>query len=259
MRPPRLLLADLPDADWLGSGGGLRVRPIACALPDWLTPEPLQGAPLLSPVHFELGSERIHLRRLTADLPDADEMGALADSLQPLGLRLERLEGEVWRVVEGAPGALRAVALPAMEGRSIGPLMPEPRIWHGLMNEIQMRWHDHPVNRVREAEGRLPVNAAWPWARPSADDSEGLVSDDPVVCWLAGSARATDGPLPALRQGGGLLVPAAGSAEAWLQALLEALHDGRIPGLWLVEHAGRGLALRRRRRLFGAWPWRRRR
>ncbi len=259
MKPPRLLLDDLPDADWLAAGWGLSVAPIEHPLPSWLRPEPMDGPPLLSPVHFVLGTERIHLRRLSADQPDADEMEALAGALQPLGLWLEPLQAEVWRLTEGAPGPLRAVPLPAMEGRSIGPLMPEPRAWHGLMNEIQMCWHDHPVNRAREAAGRLPVNAAWPWPRPQAAEVPALASDDALVCWLAGTAEVPGGPLPALARGAGWLVPAAASAEHWLQTLLAALGEGRLPALWLIDRDGRGLALHRRRRLFRLWPWRRRR
>jgi hypothetical protein len=33
--------------------------------------------------------------------------------------------------------------------------------WRQLQNEIQMIWHDHPVNEARIARGELPVNSVW--------------------------------------------------------------------------------------------------
>ena len=33
--------------------------------------------------------------------------------------------------------------------------------WRQLQNEIQMIWHDHPVNQEREAKGQLSVNSVW--------------------------------------------------------------------------------------------------
>jgi len=79
--------------------------------------------------------------------------------------------------------------------------MPQPRNWHALMNEIQMLWHDHPVNRAREADGLPVVNAAWPWPRPQQAPLPRIASDDALVCWLAGSTPVRDGPLPALNRG----------------------------------------------------------
>jgi hypothetical protein len=35
------------------------------------------------------------------------------------------------------------------------------RPWMKLQNEIQMAWHEHPVNEAREGRRQLPVNAVW--------------------------------------------------------------------------------------------------
>lgn len=35
------------------------------------------------------------------------------------------------------------------------------RPWRRLVNELQMLWFDHPVNRAREARGLRPVNSLW--------------------------------------------------------------------------------------------------
>jgi len=33
--------------------------------------------------------------------------------------------------------------------------------WRQLQNEIQMIWHDHPVNEARQAKGQLSINSVW--------------------------------------------------------------------------------------------------
>lgn len=53
-------------------------------------------------------------------------------------------------------------------GRNIDTWLPQdtniPRIarkWRQIQNEIQMIWHDHPVNLERISRGELPVNSIW--------------------------------------------------------------------------------------------------
>jgi hypothetical protein len=33
--------------------------------------------------------------------------------------------------------------------------------WRQMQNEIQMIWHDHPVNAARMERGELPINSVW--------------------------------------------------------------------------------------------------
>jgi hypothetical protein len=35
------------------------------------------------------------------------------------------------------------------------------REWRRLLNEIQMVWHDHPVNLARAERGEMPINSLW--------------------------------------------------------------------------------------------------
>jgi hypothetical protein len=49
-------------------------------------------------------------------------------------------------------------------GRNIDMWMPsgtKGKLWRQLHNEIQMLWHEHPVNLARLNRGQLPVNALW--------------------------------------------------------------------------------------------------
>tara|TARA_Y100001936_G_scaffold249272_1_gene299196 strand:- start:25836 stop:26912 length:1077 start_codon:yes stop_codon:yes gene_type:complete len=43
------------------------------------------------------------------------------------------------------------------------PYGPEEMFWKGILNEIQMLLHEHPLNQVREARGDLPLNGIWFW------------------------------------------------------------------------------------------------
>jgi hypothetical protein len=35
------------------------------------------------------------------------------------------------------------------------------REWRRLLNEIQMVWHEHPVNLARAERGEVPINSLW--------------------------------------------------------------------------------------------------
>jgi hypothetical protein len=53
-------------------------------------------------------------------------------------------------------------------GRNIDIWMPKDTLikgvakqWRQIQNEIQMIWHDHPVNESRVNRGELPINSIW--------------------------------------------------------------------------------------------------
>jgi hypothetical protein len=78
-------------------------------------------------------------------------------------------------------------------GRDIDACLPaghEARDWHRCMNEVQMLFHDQPVNRAREARGRPLINSLWLWGggRPltaMANDWQHVWCADPVMKGLA--------------------------------------------------------------------------
>jgi len=69
-----------------------------------------------------------------------------------------------WRL-RVPPGYSPRCASPALVSiTSVNEWWPqdlEARPWRRLVNELQMLWFDHPVNREREAEGLLPINSLW--------------------------------------------------------------------------------------------------
>ena len=130
-------------------------------------------------------------------------------------------------------------------GRSGGELRPGTP-GEGLLNEIQMLLHAHPVNEAREARGELPINSLWLWGAGPAPASaasswQSVTADDPVALGLARAAKSHGRTLPVsasawlerLPEDGRhlLLLDAAAVAaleQAWFAPLLAALRSGRV-------------------------------
>lgn len=62
-------------------------------------------------------------------------------------------------------------------GRNIDAWIPKDtdtpglaRKWRQIQNEIQMIWHDHPVNIERQSRGQLPINSIWLYGIGSLED-----------------------------------------------------------------------------------------
>jgi hypothetical protein len=61
---------------------------------------------------------------------------------------------------------LRTHPLTRVMGRDVQPFLPQGADglkWHGLLNELQMLLHGHPLNADLEEQGVLPVNSVWLW------------------------------------------------------------------------------------------------
>jgi hypothetical protein len=156
----------------------------------------------------------------------------------------------------------------------------------GLLNELQMLLHQHPVNEQREEQGRPTINSLWFWGNgeaPPAFESpfSRVWSTDPIA---RGLARLSDTPQEEVPQDAIQWLADAGTEstslvhwdpihqaqtladpEAWSEALqrleqdwliplTEALKDGRFAGLTLV--GGDGHEYRVTRRGLRRW-WRR--
>jgi len=127
-----------------------------------------QGWGLLTPTHWQAGSEQIVLLDPAQLHLDEDESRALLQALRSL------FEPEGWTLHWGAPlrwyathGSLAELATASLErviGRAIDPWLPDRlagRSVRRLQSEAQMLLHTHPINAAREARGELPVNSFW--------------------------------------------------------------------------------------------------
>ena len=180
----------LPLAAWAAQADGL---PVAA---DGL------GWGLLTPTHWQVGSEQILLLDPAQLHLDEDESRALWQALRGL------FEPEGWSLHWGAPlrwyaahpslAELATASLERVVGRPIDQWLPDRqagRTLRRLQSEAQMLLHTHPVNAAREARGELPVNSFWlsgtGRTQLDADASrEPLVDDRLRGPWLAGDWAA---------------------------------------------------------------------
>lgn len=142
-------------------------------------------------VHLALGADQANL--LDPSMMDlrADESAALLDTARPLfedtGFAVEALSPQRWRL--RLPAGLRPqTASPtAVAGQRLNEWWrqdTETRPWRRLLNEIQMAWHEHPVNDARAERGLPPVNALWlygggtPWTVAPAGPERVLTALD---------------------------------------------------------------------------------
>ena len=176
------------------------------------------------PAHLKLNHAALVLVPAVAFGVPAAEAQALTETLNRHfsgELVFHPLSGERWCVrIENIPCAgLRTKAPVEVAGRDINRHLPSGEgamRWHGLLNEIQMLLHEHPVNEAREARGEPAVNSVWLWGagtmpREVTAPYQSVTTDDPLALGFAQAAGLRHRTLP----------PTAGE---WLNRLPE---DGR--------------------------------
>jgi len=95
-----------------------------------------------------------------------------------------------------APG-ITTTALSQVAGQDINAFLPqgsEAADWHRLLNEVQMLFHDHPVNVAREQHGEPAINSLWFWGGGVSPErlqcqAIRIASDHPLVKGLALQAK----------------------------------------------------------------------
>ncbi|MGA7965437.1 MAG: hypothetical protein WCB49_06065 [Gammaproteobacteria bacterium] len=131
------------------------------ASPSWFLAEPVMLTP---------DRDRLLLRRLGEEELSPNEARALIETVHghfpETELQLERaVDGHWYARLEGVdarPGfAVEAVAGAVIEATPevFGVSAAGVRV----LNELQMLWYEHSVNRARKEAGRLQANALWVW------------------------------------------------------------------------------------------------
>jgi hypothetical protein len=158
--------------------------------------EPAGAWACLQPVHIHAARDHLVLMHPDQLAIRADEAAALRaaidDLLAEAGIPLDAPHPARWYVPEGVFGDLVATTPVRATGRNIDIWMQagaRAREWRRLQNEIQMTWHDHPVNAARETEGKLPINSVWLHgggaAAPVARLADIVLAEDPFLAGLA--------------------------------------------------------------------------
>jgi len=281
-------LRSLPQERWLAGRAGLDTRrvptapfmrladlrqratdgPPATALAEEGAQED-QGWACLQPVHIH--AARDHLVLMHPDQVDIrpDESAALRAAIDGLlresGIALDAPHPARWYAAEDTFGELESTTPVRATGRNIDIWLQagaRARDWRRLQNEIQMTWHDHPVNQAREAEGRLPVNSVWLHGGGKLSLvnrlADVVLTDDPFLAGLALAGDSLLDPRPARFEdiataGGHVMAMLDSATEAhiaqdwglwlermhtldadWFAPVLAALADGRVMGVTLV-------------------------
>lgn len=156
---------------------------------------------VITPVHLHAGLDHLVLQppaSLAVTHEEADALISRANEfLSEDNISLALVSPDCWllRTPDTLDVDLCDHALAV--GRNIAAYLPDgpnARQLRALVNELQMLWHDHPVNLARD-EAQLPrINALWPEGYPialatrrdsSAQPFELVVSDNPVTQGLA--------------------------------------------------------------------------
>jgi hypothetical protein len=123
---------------------------------------------LLTPVHWRVGADAVHLADPRELALDEATSRALLDAVRPLfegeGFTLAWGEPLRWYASHASLAALATASLDRVVGRSVDRWLPaqrEARLVRRLQNEVQMLLYTHPINAAREAAGALPVNSFW--------------------------------------------------------------------------------------------------
>jgi hypothetical protein len=123
---------------------------------------------LAAPVHLRPDRDRL----LLFDSVDLEISHAEASELAELfighfheqGWQLEVLSPSRWYLgMEHVP-RITTSHLDEVLGRNIDSFLPRGRDaghWHRILNEVQMLFHNSPLNRLREERGSAPINSLW--------------------------------------------------------------------------------------------------
>lgn len=122
----------------------------------------------LTPVHWRIGSDGVHLIDPAALALTETDSRALLAAVQPLftseGFDLRWGAPLCWYAAHPSLQGLATASIERAIGRNIDrwlPRQPEAKGLRRLQNEVQMLLHTHPLNDAREAAGLLPVNSFW--------------------------------------------------------------------------------------------------
>lgn len=221
---------------------------------------------IVQPVHLQL--TRTHM--VLADprelrLGEADSR-ALFELVKPyfdeVGKPLVYATPDMWFVRADDWNELRTASPDAAAGDNLADWMPEgaaKRDFRKLQNEVQMLWHEHPVNEARQQRGLSPVNSFWVWAGAAASlpsPGSGTLATANCPAWMSLLAdpalRAATAEQLLARPGDATVVLgeliADGKAgdwspwlghmqqleQQWFAPLLAALKSGRLGSLKLV-------------------------
>lgn len=152
------------------------------------------------PVHLLVDRDQMAMWPRAALAVTRDEAQALAAtfnaSFAAEGLQLQTPQPDSWYLRAPELWHCRTWETARVEGWAITEFMPsgpDQSAVRKLMNEIQMLFHEHPVNQAREQGGKLTINSLWLWGGGALPDRAPkaparVISSLPLVSGLAALA-----------------------------------------------------------------------
>jgi len=160
------------------------------------------------PVHVRADQACLRLFDTATFSLGAEEAAALVATFNEYyrkeGWQLRAPNPQRWYLVPPRaldPGTREPGEIGGQDIREYLPSGPDSRTWRTLLNEVQMLFHDHPVNVARQARGEPPVNSIWPWGGgvlPGRAEAAAVrvVGDDPLLVGLSRLAGCERHDLP---------------------------------------------------------------
>ncbi|WP_028102529.1 hypothetical protein [Pseudoduganella violaceinigra] len=245
----------LPHETWLAQALG---APLAAAVLRGFGLKPDAGHWfIVHPVHIQLARNHLVLadpRRLHLDDADARVLFELA---KPYFEELVWGDAQTWFMRADGWQGLETASPDAAMGSNLAdwmPAGPTALAFKKLQNEIQMLWHEHPVNEARQQRGLAPVNSFWMWGGASAPaPSQAAAATNPIAVaaipaagmlpsWLA--SLAAPGAKAAPGEQGTIVLPhlipmgAGNDWGAWLGAMRQLEHEWFAPLLAALRGGG---------------------
>ena len=161
------------------------------------------------PVHLRADQRRLllfegHSFELTQ--AEADQLTAAFNALYAdRDWQLTAIRPQRWYLSVPQAPLMTAVPPARVAGRDIDACLPQGAAaveWHALLNEVQMLFHDHPVNSARAERGAPAINSLWFWGggmlphdlQPAVTQ---VITDQPLGMGLAAVAHVPRRDLPA--------------------------------------------------------------
>lgn len=118
----------------------------------------------------QIGTSAATLHPLSTLELSHDEAQSLCEAAQPSfghkddDIWVQAITASTWRVHAPLAELAHTVSPDALAGQNIAGWWPDSDAWlawRRILNEIQMVWHNHPVNEARLERGLPAVNGVW--------------------------------------------------------------------------------------------------
>ncbi len=118
----------------------------------------------------QIGTSAASLRPLSTLELSHHEAQSLCEAAQPSfghkddAIWVEAVTASTWRVHAPLAELAHTVSPEALAGQNIAGWWPDSDAWlawRRILNEIQMVWHNHPVNEARLERGLPAINGVW--------------------------------------------------------------------------------------------------